>query len=176
MKTLKYPDWICHNCGVKYCNGMTPGHRATYHLGDCECCGAKNLPRTETRDYNHFKQWPIGLENETISLSTNSDESTLYDLIDPVLTAFDFAKVQRVMQAIDWKWALIRDGLSVPAVDDLKKRARSLFEGAIRQAQRSGEYPYVMATGGLYVRVWEDAIELDFVLEQSSLEMQDLEK
>lgn len=178
MTVLKYPAWICHDCGVKYCNGATTGHRATYHLDDCQCCGAKNVPCSEPRDYNHFKQWPIEPKNESSLLSAENNEPTLQDLVNPVLEGFDFDKVQRVMQVVDWKWAFTRSNgsLSVPSVDDLKDRARVLLESAIRQYQYNDEYPYIVATGGLYAKAWEDAIELNFILEQSSLELQDLDE
>jgi hypothetical protein len=179
MTTLKYPDWICHDCGAKYCRGHDkPGHCATYHLDNCQCCGAKGVPCTEPRDYGHFKQWPVQLNSEPEVPFADDNERTLQDLVDPVLEAFNFDKVHHVMRVIDWKWVLPQkeSALSVPSVDHLRVRARSLLEGAIRQSQRNGEYPYVMATGGLYARAWEDALELDFVLEQSSLELQDLEE
>lgn len=178
MTTLKYPDWICHDCGTKYCNGATSGHCATYHLNTCQCCGAENVPCTEPRDYNHFKQWPVNPQEETELPFAESSEPILQDLVDPVLEAFNFEKVHHVMRVIGWKWALPQKEsvLGVPSVDHLKSRARSLLECAIRQSQRNGEYPYIMATGGLYAKAWQDALELDFVLEQSSLELQDLEE
>ena len=55
-----YPDWICHDCGIKYCRGLNDSakHCATYHLGSCDCCGAKDVPYTEPRDYAHFEKLP----------------------------------------------------------------------------------------------------------------------
>ena len=57
MKNKKYPDWICHDCGVEkgkwYVDGEYVGpshHCATYHTGTCDCCGKTLVPVTEPRD------------------------------------------------------------------------------------------------------------------------------
>lgn len=57
---VRYPDWICDDCGMRYGNWYQPGvvhpanHYATYHIGECECCHAKEIPVTEPRDYGHL--------------------------------------------------------------------------------------------------------------------------
>lgn len=51
-------DWVCHDCGVNYgkwyTNGIYKGPEcwmSTMHLGECEVCGAIDVPVTEARDY-----------------------------------------------------------------------------------------------------------------------------
>jgi len=50
----KMVRWICHDCGVKYCNRI-PTPYGTYHVGICECCGTENVPCSEPRDYGQLK-------------------------------------------------------------------------------------------------------------------------
>lgn len=61
---MKYPEWICHKCGVKYgfwyVDGFYKGpehHYATYHLGKCDICNSLEVSVTEPRDYGHLLNW-----------------------------------------------------------------------------------------------------------------------
>jgi hypothetical protein len=61
---MEYPEWICHKCGVKhggwYENGFYKGpetHCATYHVGNCDICNAKEVSVTEPRDYGYLLNW-----------------------------------------------------------------------------------------------------------------------
>lgn len=67
----QYPDWICHDCGTSYCKG-TSAHAATYHIDNCQCCGAEGVPCTEPRDYGHFEQWPLPEETDPWSLPSEA--------------------------------------------------------------------------------------------------------
>jgi hypothetical protein len=56
-----YPEWICHDCGVKYGywykNSRYRGPKywsATYHLGTCDMCKSEEISVTEPRDYGHL--------------------------------------------------------------------------------------------------------------------------
>lgn len=51
-------DWVCYDCGVNYGKWYKGGiyrgpaqWMATYHTGECEVCGAQEVPVTEARDY-----------------------------------------------------------------------------------------------------------------------------
>jgi hypothetical protein len=55
---MNYPQWICHECGVKY--GKKECGVATWHQGKCDVCGKEKMV-TEPRDYGHLKD---GWENE----------------------------------------------------------------------------------------------------------------
>lgn len=48
-----YPDWICHDCGVKYGKRLLPDHVATFHIDKCDVCGRDTLV-TEPRDFGHL--------------------------------------------------------------------------------------------------------------------------
>lgn len=63
---MRYPDWICHECGCLYGRWYEDGlyvgprlHCATYHEGSCDVCKKSKIPVTEPRDYGHLLKWPI---------------------------------------------------------------------------------------------------------------------
>ena len=49
-------------------------------------------------------------------------------MIDEILDEFDFEKVHRVMQALNWKWQSSPD---VPSIADLRRMARSLLKQVV---------------------------------------------
>ena len=51
-RLMKYPDWVCHDCGIK-ARGRPLAEWAcpTWHMGRCDVCGEiKEV--TEPRDFN----------------------------------------------------------------------------------------------------------------------------
>ena len=71
MKTkIKYPTWICNDCGIRLGNWYQPGvvppkdHYATCHEGECDVCKTKKISVTEPRDYGHLiETWKEELLN-----------------------------------------------------------------------------------------------------------------
>ena len=61
-------------------------------------------------------------------------------MIDEILDEFDFEKVHRVMQALNWKWHGSPD---VPSIADLRRTARSLLKQVVEVPNLSRT-----ATGG----------------------------
>jgi hypothetical protein len=61
---LKYPAWICADCGEQY--GNRPVGIATWHEDTCGICG-RVTACTEPRDYGHLRNgWQDGKDtNET---------------------------------------------------------------------------------------------------------------
>lgn len=157
----KYPTWICHDCGVKYCNGITGGV-ATYHLGFCDCCGAIDVPVTEPRDYGHLRQWPLPREIDPDPLP-----ETVGDLVDKVVRRFDFERVHKVMQLLNWKWNLPR-GFEVPTIDEIKDHAKAWL---VMAAPKKPDF--VIGSGGFYAYRLESGLELQFVLEEWSCHLED---
>lgn len=68
---------------------------------------------------------------------------TEQEIIEDIIDEFDFSKVQKVMEALDWTW---HDSDGVPTLGQLRKRARYLMKNCI------GHDTYVTATGGFHVR------------------------
>jgi len=63
MKPNGYPEWICDTCGHTYGQWHQkgtytgPAHWcATFHVGECEVCGAKDVSVTEPRDYGGLRR------------------------------------------------------------------------------------------------------------------------
>lgn len=63
---MKYPDWICYECGTKYGawyqNGVYTGpsnHCSTNHMGSCGICKNQDVSVTEPRDYGHLLNWDV---------------------------------------------------------------------------------------------------------------------
>lgn len=63
------------------------------------------------------------------------------DIIDDILDNFDFEKVKKTMELLNWTWV---DSTGVPSIPELRKRARSL----LLECSEHGEC--TAATGGLW--------------------------
>lgn len=78
-------------------------------------------------------------------------------MIDDVLSDFDFEKVHRVMKELDWKW-YVEDGAHVPSIYTLIKQAKELLSKAFDEETR-------VATGGFIADYGEGELSLIFALE-----------
>jgi len=101
-------------------------------------------------------------------------------MIDEIIDEFDFNRVQRAMDYLNWKWV----GESV-TVDMLKEEARRLLKGAAEA--RLGDYKnthweqgIINATGGFQAMAWcnkdktkIDALDLKFILADWDAELED---
>lgn len=163
IRQRRYPDWICHVCGLKYCKAAA-GKGTTYHIDDCQCCGDEEVPCTEPRDYSGFIQWPLPKDIDPKPLPLE-----VSDLIETVIKHFDFGQVHAAMTTLKWQW---RDGQGpnkVPTISQLQNKARDLLKQLI-----NGEDISVIGSGGLYAHKYtnnddpsDDGLKLQFVLETS---------
>lgn len=80
------------------------------------------------------------------------------DVVEDVLDEFDFDKVHRVMDLLDWKWAssiINEEGNGVPSKSALRKHARESLMDAAKRAYKEEE-PYSSFSGGFLVRAeWD---------------------
>lgn len=68
-------------------------------------------------------------------------------LVDEIMDWFDFHRVARIMEALDWKWASAEEG--IPCEAELRKQARKLINEAWDSSeQRDSEITF--GTGGFY--------------------------
>ena len=85
-----------------------------------------------------------------------------------VMSAFDFEKVHRVMQLLDWKWVEkpgVFDGNeSVPTIGRLATTALNLLSEC---ANHPGDH--FIATGGLVAMKSGNNLSLQFVVEESEV-------
>ncbi len=93
------------------------------------------------------------------------------ELIDEILTEFNFAKCKVVMDHLNWCWGL--NG-QVPSIQQLKEFAKDRIDSAIEGLKKSKKWshhqPYMSSSGGLCVNVWKNRygyicdIKLEFIL------------
>lgn len=158
------PQYICHPCGTRFCrNPVNPG--ATWHLSSCECCFAANVPCAEARDYGGFEQWPLPADIDPVP-----EPKTLADLVEPVISSFDFERVHKAMKAMGWKWDQIQSSNgSVPSIDQMKASARRLLVDVVSCKQHT-----IVACGGFCaeksinnIDPLDDGLILRFILDES---------
>lgn len=76
------------------------------------------------------------------------------EMIDEIMDNFDFDKVQRVMECINWKWV----GHGVPDAYTLRQEARQLLKESVKRNQS-------ISTGGFLVKKSKGMISLSFLVE-----------
>ena len=83
--------------------------------------------------------------------------------IDNIMRDFDFGKVRRIMEVLDWKWARTLSEGGIPTISDLRAEAKRLLVEAATEHS-------TISTGGLravYMRddEWDDDpyIGLEFI-------------
>ena len=85
-----------------------------------------------------------------------------FNAIGKVMDYFDFGRVHKVMTALDWKWAIVNDGYSVPEEFEIRTEARRLLTQAVKEKMS-------ITTGGFYAMYRKDEdvewIDLKFVVE-----------
>lgn len=94
-------------------------------------------------------------------------------MMDAVIDEFDFEKVHRAMEALDWLWMTTRnDGFEIPSIPRLKATARELMRTAYRCWNKFGYSHGEAGSGGLMATFIEadeegDAtFNLSFVIEE----------
>ena len=93
------------------------------------------------------------------------------ELIDEILTEFNFAKCKVVMDHLHWTWGFTG---RVPSIQELKTSAKNRIESAIEGLRESKNLshhqPYMSSSGGLCAYVWKNRyghicdIKLEFIL------------
>lgn len=102
---------------------------------------------TSTPTWSKDNTYRIKPEQTEVEFEDPSDD------IDDILDCFDFERVKKVMDFLDWQWY----DCGVPEIWDLRKKARVLLNdvwNAVRkEAEKSPdkEERYSIANGGFYV-------------------------
>lgn len=90
----------------------------------------------------------------------------LYKEVETILDDFDFYKVQKTMQALNWTWA--STGAEVPDIGDLRRVARQLLNQVYVVLDVQDEFS--VATGGfkaegrMFTRSNKKYLRLDFII------------
>lgn len=91
-------------------------------------------------------------------ISTVEGISQMWEDINEILDDFDFEKVHKVMETLDWKWYLADyededEELRVPTANEVRKRARSEMTSLITQMAEEGETTGFSNGGGIEATV-----------------------
>lgn len=76
------------------------------------------------------------------------------EMIDNIMDNFDFSRVARCMEVLEWKWHNVE---GVPEESNIRKLARELMKQTPETFRKE---EYYSGTGGLYVRAWYENMEL----------------
>ena len=79
----------------------------------------------------------------------SEEEIAKEDLIDEIMSTFNFEKVESVMKSLDWKWANSISQSSVPTRHEIMNCARELLSEAYDKQT-------TIATGGFYAECYKD--------------------
>lgn len=96
--------------------------------------------------------------------------------IDEIMCWFDFDKVAKAMDALDWKWASA--DLGVPQLGEIREQALELLIKVTRDTRRGGQGhrgSYSRGTGGFIVSLQDETLSLRFELEEwtSTVDIED---
>jgi hypothetical protein len=132
------------------------------------------------------------LETLRTLLNKMAAEPTPFDpigvMIDEIMEEFDFHKVFRTMDALDWKWRTVSDGKGTPSIDDLRETAEYLLRGVSKSRlddfkDSHWELGIINATGGFQATAYCDedktkitALSLQFVVTEWNVDIEDLTK
>lgn len=96
-------------------------------------------------------------------------EKTGPELLEEIISEFDFYKVRDVMLYLDWRWAFIN---ATPQISEMKDWVRQLSEPAFKFfKEKPSQKKYSTASGGFEIEMFRDfeggeptMIEIKFVL------------
>lgn len=76
------------------------------------------------------------------------------DHIDEIMDYFEFEKVQRIMEAVKWRWFSPNEEPRTPDTADLRQKARELLKDAWQGI--NGGTAYRVSTGGLVASCYQN--------------------
>ena len=108
----------------------------------------------------------LGFKNPFLKEKKHSEDE-INSAVNEVMDLFDYERVHKVMEFLDWKWA----GKDIPEIYDLRVKSRKLLEEAANKVIEGEEY-YFVATGGFKAEAWKNdegklELRLNFTLEES---------
>jgi len=110
----------------------------------------------------------------TCTVNSNITGEQFEEILDDLMDHFDFEKVHRVMEYLDWKWITPSNDLEIPSIPRLKKAARQHLRMAFKRQGTIGsgglEASYVPPTPEWVGEDPYGILELKFVLEWGSNE------
>ena len=77
---------------------------------------------------------------------------TLDQHMDIIMDHFDFERVRKVMEALDWRWFSAEEG--IPKISEMRQKVRKLMRNAYDYSSEVAES--YSATGGFHVTYYRD--------------------
>ena len=91
----------------------------------------------------------------------------LEDKFEEILDEFDFRKVHKVMEQLNWRWSFLEGRFEVPKISEMKKECRRLFYSVIEAIAENNSKEENLSCGGFTVTVYDnETVYLQFVLEE----------
>ncbi len=86
---------------------------------------------------------------------THIQQMTHEEIINEVISEFNFKRVCKVMKALKWFWADVSSEDGIPTKAELKKSVRDNLEYALKRAEMccEADAEFFVATGGFGYRV-----------------------
>lgn len=92
----------------------------------------------------------------------NDKIKTAQDNIDHIMDNFDFAKVVKTMEALNWQWSSTN---GVPNESEARTFARGLLkQAAARVVSKEENHCYIGCGGFVARKYYDEGLELEFVL------------
>lgn len=107
----------------------------------------------------------LGFKNPFLKEKKHSEDE-INSAVNEVMDLFDYERVHKAMEFLDWKWA----GKGIPKIYDLRAESRRLLEKAANKVIEGEEY-YLSTTGGFKAEAWRNddntlGLRLNFILEE----------
>lgn len=105
---------------------------------------------------------------------------TLQLMVDKIIDLFDFERVHKVMEFVDWKYIEPNGSLQVPSIERLKAAARRCLLASYRCYKKFGDIDGTACSGGFHATYLpgnqESGAELilRFVLQEEDIYEDDL--
>jgi len=80
----------------------------------------------------------------------------LHEQIERILDGFDFDRVKRVMEFLEWRWQ--RERYDLPTYNELRKAAKTMLQDVAQESDRA------QFSGGLEASNYGGYLSLKFVL------------
>ena len=95
----------------------------------------------------------------------------LENKFEEILDEFDFRKVHKMMEKLEWKWSFLEGKYEVPKISEMKKTCRRLFFDSFENFTKYNMSESNASTGGFCVTVYKDEksneqVMLQFILEE----------
>lgn len=95
-------------------------------------------------DGNEFVHCPECMYKISYQKEINEREVLYQKIEKEILDFIDFEKINKVMNALDWKWATSKSDTGIPTIDELKEQVKYLLRYA-------WDHKTSVGTGGFFV-------------------------